>query len=277
METRQPAFLSRLISRRPVQRAHGSFDSGSGQVFSETHCPMTSMVPSWVTATTGSLVDLVDFRNVGSVGAACLEQVAIRSVLLQLDRLDCETLACVPWTIGKKIWACVRRYRLDSLRTWRLFVRAYPDERDAFQETRKIPLTSSKVHYRLDDIVKQITAPKFEWITHLTLQDPDLSKPDWAKLAKIRNLGVLLVLGPNTATLDDRVVKGWSAAAKEEHAFSRLRLVLLINQPSITARSLLHLRKLPALTLCNLTGCDVDVKQAKATGWKACGESVHTT
>lgn len=273
MESQPGAFLSRLVSRRRVQRAHEHFDPSSGQVFSETACRMTSMVPSWATATTGSVADLVNFRNTESVGAACLEQVAIRSVLLQLDSLDYETLACVPWTIGRKIWACVRHLRLDSLRTWRLFVRAYPDERDAFQETRKVPLLTPKAQCRFDEIVKQITAPSFEWITHLTLQDPDLSKSDWAKVAKIRNLGVLNVLGPS-GCLDDRVVRGWSEAATENHAFPRLRVVFLICVPWITTRSLRYLSMLPGLKLCNLTGCAVEFSQGRAFGWKTCEESV---
>ncbi|OMP85924.1 hypothetical protein BK809_0002136 [Diplodia seriata] len=269
MEHRPEPFLMRLMSRRRVQRAQEAYDPGNGQVFAETHCGVTSMFPSWVTATTGSIADLVDFRDPDSVGAACLEQVAIRSVLLQLHNLDHETISCVPWTIGRKIWAQIRRYRLDSLRIWRIFVRAYPDERHAFQETRKIPLLNSTAHYAFDEIVRQVTAPNFEWVTHLTLQDPRLSKHDWAKITKIRNLGALTILGPCSDSLDDRVVRGWSEAAKDGHVFSKLRLVFFICQPYITTRSLGFLRTLPALTLCNLTGCDVDPDQAEDLGWRA--------
>ncbi|OJD34665.1 cbs domain-containing protein [Diplodia corticola] len=268
MERRPAPFLTRLISRRRVERAPESYDPGSGQVFSETHCSMTSMVPSWVTATTGSVADLINFRDPDSMGAACLEQVAIRSVLLQLDSLDYEAISCVPWAIGRRIWAQIRRYRLDSLRIWRIFVRAYPDERHAFQETRKIPLLNSNTHHALDEIVKQITAPSFEWVTHLTLQDPRLSKHDWAQIPNIRNLGALTVLGASSDSLDDRVVRGWSEAAKDGHVFLKLRVVFFIGQPYITARSLASLRKFPALTLCNLTSCDVDLDQAEDLGWK---------
>lgn len=262
--------MLRLISRRRVHRAREAFNPQSGQVFSETYSVMHSMAPSWVTATTGSVSDLVNFRNFESVGAACLEQIALRSVLLQLDNLDHQTLACVPWVIGKKIWAHVRHFRLDSLRTWRLFVRAYPEERDAFQETRKVPLLNSQAQYKFDEIVKQITAPKFEWITNLVLQDPDLSKADWGKLVHVQNLGVLFIIGPEStaSSLDDRVVRGWGGAAEENNAFPRLRATFFICQMWITERSLHHLRKLPALTLCNLTGCDVDLIEARDSGWR---------
>ncbi|EKG12100.1 CBS domain-containing protein [Macrophomina phaseolina MS6] len=207
-----------------------------------------------------------------SDGVASLEQIAIRSVLLQLDMLDHQTLACLPWTIGRKIWAQVRHFRLDSLRIWRLFVRAYPEERNAFRETRKVPLLNSNVHYTFDEIIKQITAPSFEWITHLMLQDPDLSKSDWGNLQKIKNLGVLGIFGPTStkSNLDDRVVRGWSEAAEENNAFSRMRVILFIGQSWITERSLYYLRVLPALTLCNMTGCDVDLAQVEREGWKHC-------
>ncbi|KAF9638195.1 CBS domain-containing protein [Lasiodiplodia theobromae] len=268
MEHRPQPFLTRFISRRRVQHAHESYDQGSGQVFSETHCGMTSMYPSWVTATTGAVADLIDFRNTESTGAACLEQVAIRSVLLQLNNLDYETIACVPWTVGRKIWAQIRRYRLDSLRVWRLFVRAYPDERHAFQETRKIPLLNLNAHYAFNEIVRQITAPNFEWVTHLTLQDPELSKHDWAKMTKIRNLGALAILGPSSDSMDDRVIRGWSEAAKDGHVFSKLRVLLLVCLPYISTRTLGYLRTFPALTLCNLSACNIRLEKAEELGWK---------
>ena len=94
----------------PSSARSANYDPDNGQVFTETTFSMpASMLSSWTTTTIGSVYDVTNFKNRESPGADALEQMALRSILANLNDLDVETLSCVPWTVGRKIWQYIMR------------------------------------------------------------------------------------------------------------------------------------------------------------------------
>ncbi|KAK8217880.1 hypothetical protein IWZ01DRAFT_130997 [Phyllosticta capitalensis] len=234
------------------------------------HGSSTRQLMRWLKSTTGSPRDVEHYR--ASFGAPSLEDAAIRCVLRNLDSIDHTHLSCVPWPLRKRIWAEVKRLRLDSLQTWKMFARAFAQEHDTFREHKKMSLEYFLSPMTIDYIFKQVTAPNFEWMVHLILEDAAPNRADWCNIKQVSNLASLQIYKtsrpmsvhwPYEASLDDRVVKSWATASQEEGAFSKLSSICFKDCQLITSRALQFLAGLPALQLCHFVNCAVDCKDAR--------------
>lgn len=126
-------------------------------------------------------------------------------------------------------------------------------------ETYTIPLTSNSL----------------DFLTILSITNP-LSTVDLVKLSSVKNLVALEIVSPvrleNTA-VDDRLVRAWSFAARDEGAFPVLRLLRLWNHEGITTQSLATLDSFPALAVYDIKGCNVNAKRShcfQSSNWRAC-------
>jgi hypothetical protein len=110
-----------------------------------------------------------------------------------------------------------------------------------------------------------IAAPSLEWMTVLSIYDTPLERRDWTRLAGLANLGALHVENWNvrTGAVDDVVIREWARAAREDGAFSQLRLVLLRNQAAITMGVLDDFAYFPALRVLHLASSILGEKQAR--------------
>ncbi|KAK8156659.1 hypothetical protein BKA80DRAFT_345764 [Phyllosticta citrichinensis] len=217
----------------------------------------------WYKGTTGSLRDVKQYKN--ATGAPSLQDAALRCILRNLDSLNHTHLSPLPWTMRRKLWADVKRFRLDSLRTWQMFAAAFAHEQEAFQESKYIVVSS---FLSFGEILKKATAPNFEWIVNLAIDDLTIIRSEWCEIKAISNLGSLLIYNssrgyrhpnlPSETALDDRVIKAWSIAAREEGAFSKLQVLDFLDCRRLTNDSLHFLARLPALKFCHFSRCDVD-------------------
>ena len=72
--------------------------------FIESSCPERAVsVSKWLYQTRGNMNDLRHFKNPGN-GAASLFDGCMRTVMQHCSTLKTETLAGVPWQLGKQIW-----------------------------------------------------------------------------------------------------------------------------------------------------------------------------
>jgi hypothetical protein len=118
-----------------------------------------------------------------------------------------------------------------------------------------------------------ITAPSMEWLTILSIFDTPLERRDWVRLAEMTNLSLLHVENwrVKTGALDDVVLREWARAAREDGAFSELRMILLRNQPLITVEVFDDLEYMPALRIIHvaspiMTGLQVWAR-VEGKGW----------
>ncbi|KAK7546750.1 hypothetical protein IWX49DRAFT_422313 [Phyllosticta citricarpa] len=230
----------------------------------------------WYKATTGSLRDVEQYKS--ATGAAPLEDTAVRCILRNLDCLDHNHLSCLPWPMRRLLWDEVRRMRLDSVRTWQMFVLASSQEQETFHEPKRTLIDRFMTATALDFTFKKATAPNFEWIVHLALEDFAVSESEWDRIKNVTNLASLLVYNKSRelrghqkepryfAEIDDRVIKAWSFAAREEGAFSKLRVLHIHDSKFLTNDSLLFLASFPALKFCHFMDCNITVEDLVSNG-----------
>jgi hypothetical protein len=60
----------------------------------------------WAESTRGSIKWVANYKN--ERGAGSLQDMAWRSVMVNMSWLDAETLARVPWHIGERLWRKVQ-------------------------------------------------------------------------------------------------------------------------------------------------------------------------
>lgn len=111
-----------------------------------------------------------------------------------------------------------------------------------------------------------------QFLTILSITTP-VKLVDLVRLSSIRNLTALEIVSPgrqaNTA-VDDRLVRAWSFAARDEAAFPVLRLLKLWNHEDITEHSLASIDNFPALAVYDVRGCNVNRSGSQSTNWRAC-------
>lgn len=107
---RPKTVMSRLLkisSRSTFNPGHEQstqlFNQESGQVYTETISSGGPMTADWVWKTIGSPTDARNFRFCGP-GCASLSNMAIRTAVANNISITSETLAEVPWSIGKLLW-----------------------------------------------------------------------------------------------------------------------------------------------------------------------------
>ena len=88
-------------------KATKSYDD-SGQIFTEQICEPVSMGPAWTWKARGSTAEFVNFRNPG-LGSATLWDVALRTLLLNLDSLTPNVLQGMPISILERLWEIIKK------------------------------------------------------------------------------------------------------------------------------------------------------------------------
>ena len=126
----------------------------------------------------------------------------------------------------------------------------------------------------LEDYIRPLISPSFQWLTFLTLSHITCLRSDLISLSQVLNLGALTIsqgiLTPDIG-LEDGVVRAWSSAAAEAGAFSMLRVLNFREQKYITSKVFNNLISFPSLALVSFEDCSVGVKDkeaALACGWK---------
>jgi hypothetical protein len=186
------------------------------------------------------------------------------------------------------IWRIYHLLYADQIRDSRIESLFYHDSSKVIpshaQETCKDLCTTPPSHALLSHL-STIAAPSFEWVTALSIYDTPIERRDWSRLATLANLGVLHVENwqVSCGAVDDVIIREWARAARDDEAFSQLKLVLLRNQSAISLGVLDDFAYFPALRALHLAGPTLDAKKAKAkiTGkrwlwfdqWVACCSS----
>jgi hypothetical protein len=113
--------------------------------------------------------------------------------------------------------------------------------------------------------LSMMTAPSFEWITVLSILDTPNDRQDWTRLARLSNLGALHVQNwkVSTGAIDDVVIKEWARAAREEGAFSALKVIMMRNQGRITMGIFDDFVYFPSLRILHLACPILGARQAK--------------
>lgn len=119
----------------------------------------------------------------------------------------------------------------------------------------------------------------FDFITSLSI---NVSYPiaDLVQLARISNLGILEIIHPrysegaaeiSPSGVGDLLIRAWSREAKENGAFSVLRILRLWNHTELTGKSLRYFQSFPSLAVLDVnwgipSGVNV-VHEAEDLGW----------
>ena len=126
----------------------------------------------------------------------------------------------------------------------------------------------------LPDYIKPATAPSFEWITLLTLNDVTCSRTELVNISKLSNLGALTI-GQNVKTadggLDDSLLRAWARAAAESSSFTMLRVLACRKQRGMTNVLFQHISHFPVLSIFVVEGCGIGVREkpvVKSLGWR---------
>ena len=85
------------------QRTMQAFDKDSGLVYTETFSKPGPMQADWVWKTLGSSSEVAHFKSIGP-GCSTLKNVAVRSVVVNMDSVNAESLVTVPWSVAKDVW-----------------------------------------------------------------------------------------------------------------------------------------------------------------------------
>jgi hypothetical protein len=155
--------------------------------------------------------------------------------------------------------------QLDSLHVWRVFAHSQIGNR--FHEADYLPQTSLEICCQL------ITSQSAVWITDLSIYLMDDMAADLTKISTISNLHKLHV-GNSTKSpysrLDDRVLRAWADAARDQGSFSHVKHLKLHDHKGITKWSLERLSSFPALANLALHGCNLskqDIEILILRGW----------
>jgi hypothetical protein len=174
-----------------------------------------------------------------------------------------------------------------SFHAWKVLSKAlYPAERASmlrYRQAIKNPKGALQVY------LDPLTSNTFDFIASLTIT-VEFSAAGLLKLAEMKNLGVLHMVGPRVmrrsyhaipheqiSEVRDTLVRAWSRAAMENGAFPVLRVLRLWNYEDVTDSSLRYISCFPALALFDICGCGfVDDRLAadisSKLGWRMCSE-----
>jgi len=208
-----------------------TYDPEDGQVFTEnTTCEFS--ISKWLLKSKKSGARLRAYRNSG--GAASLQDMVMRSILLDLPKLDSDALRSLPWDpFGQKLWDRICTARLVSVTVWKRFVTAYGWKLKPLCHYR----TSNLFENQLSPAVPYISAPNLEWLTILTISDYFLDLSEWMQIGTIPNLTALAVYERIVMnSLNARVMRAWADHTQHRGAFPKLELFVLNSYQSPSFR-----------------------------------------
>lgn len=172
---------------------------------------------------------------------------------------------------------------------WKHFATAYSDEYPWTGDVHvAVPITETEVLFDL--IPGAIGSPGGLFLTSLSLVSKESNRPDpgfdretfetdepsteisrgqWVQLATLDNLAVLKIHGSYGGSLVDQVVRAWAHRSVLAGALSRLQVLGLIDQDSLSLASLLELIKISSLAVVQWSGKAItSAKSFEGYGWK---------
>ena len=98
----------RLRSFRSSRHYVSSSYDDSGQIFTEQNCKPAPMGATWTSRTRGSSKEFENFLSPGP-GCASLWDMAVRTLLQNLDSLNSDVLAGIPVPVLERMWEKVEK------------------------------------------------------------------------------------------------------------------------------------------------------------------------
>ncbi|EME39779.1 hypothetical protein DOTSEDRAFT_91168 [Dothistroma septosporum NZE10] len=200
-----------------------------------------------------------------------LQDMAVRTLLRNLQSLDEDTLRPVPLPILERLWSIIKHHLLDSVRLWQLF--ASVGGLGVFKMRSWSQSDSDCQYHGLKDSIKWATSTSIHWLTDLTLVELNCSIDDLMYINELRNLHNLVVQagGNDRSHLSDSMLHEWAYSTRRYGTLSYLQTMFLAGQ-NITSWSLQYLDQFPSLDTFCAYRCrfgdyrDVD-KTARQAGW----------
>ncbi|KAL8821352.1 MAG: hypothetical protein Q9223_000617 [Gallowayella weberi] len=137
-----------------------------------------------------------------------------------------------------------------------------------------------EVKKSLDECIRHVTSPSFNWITFLTLTNLSCTRTDLIQVSRLTNLGMLTIetSDQSASGLEDGIVRAWGRAASEAGAFTKFRILVCRPQSGITGKSFAYMQDFPALDMVLLGNCCSGlaefVNQAEEHGWQTVAEDL---
>ena len=140
-----------------------------------------------------------------------------------------------------------------------------------------MPISDSRKNiprYPLAERLEHLNSQSALFITCLTISKVQFTRTDIINISQLKNLGALdISVGMGEGSdVDDNVVRNWGrrVVESEEGSFANLRVLILRNQPGITAQSFQYLNDFPVLVLFGIQHCGIctrDEPFARSSGW----------
>ncbi|KAE9978545.1 hypothetical protein BLS_000478 [Venturia inaequalis] len=187
------------------------------------------------------------------------------------------------------------RSNLLSVALWKHFATAYSDEYPWTGDVyTAVPILELDVLFDL--IPGALGSPGGFFLTSLSLvsnkrrrPDPgfdreiydvdepsvELTRAQWVQITTLDNLAVLKIHGSFGASLVDQVVRAWAHRSIVDGALSRLQVLALLDQDTLTLASLLELAKVKSLAVVQWGRRDITgVERFGQYGWKLVDDHV---
>ena len=255
-----------LRSRRSVS----SYDASSGLTWNETTIPSSHNPSLFRTSSKRRNPSVLASRRT----VPSLQELAIQSLLDNIDQVDVHTLQGLPFTLATKLWKRVEQQNLTTPTVWAAFCAAFPEDEQFHYYTA----SDMAPQRSMQELISGLSSPKrgldsYYWLTALTISNLELTQSDVLDLTRLPNLVALDIHSPTTdpiGNVSDRTIRAWSEHSATSGAFSKLQVLILRHQRQISHASLNYLNHFPNLTLFGVKGCDLSQRheaEANALGW----------
>ena len=243
-----------------VQPRYSSYDSDTGQIYSESQVHVSSRHHSdWI----GELKtpSLERRTQPHEHGARSLFGMAKIKVAAESRNLSAEHLSMVPWPIGKQIWEDITMRRIESFHVWRAFAASYARASEFGQPQYRYHLQIRQSSLVLPAYFNGITSRDASWLTCLRISPKETRTADLVAIANITNLTALdlsdgrVTIDTRISAFDERVLRTWAELAQSGRAFQHLRVLMFGWQEQLSFWLFKYLPRFPALERIVLTDC----------------------
>ena len=247
-------------SEPPVQPRYSSYDSDTGQMYSESQVRVSSRHHSdWI----GELKtpSLEKRTQPHERGARSLFAMARIKVAGESRNLSAEHLSMVPWPIGKQIWEDITLRRIESFHVWRAFAASYSKASEFGLPQYRYHLQIRQPSLVLPAYFNGLTSHDVSWLTCLRISPKQTRTADLVGIANITNLTALdlsdgrVTIDTRVSTFDERVLRTWSELALSGRAFQHLRVLMFGWQEQLSFWLFKYLPRFPKLECVIMTDC----------------------
>ena len=198
-----------------------------------------------------------------------LQDIAMRTLLRNLDALDENALRPLPVHILERFWSTIKYFLLDSVHLWQLFASV-----GGFRlEQRRWRADSDCPRHGLKNNIQWAASTSITWLTNLTIFEVNCSVDDLMYISELPNLRNLVVQeGSNDRSrLSDSIFREWAYSAQRYGTLSYLQTVFLAGQ-NVTSWCLQYLDQFPSLDTFCAFRCEFGERQeveqvALHAGW----------